>query len=337
MGLKEGGLDVYNLKGEVLDHIDAPPSGIFNNVDVLDDLVVVSDRGLDVLRFFRVVDATKLEDVTADDVPLVFSANKSEVKKQFNALGITLAKLKDNKSYAFVTRHFQSDVAKFELVKGQGGQMTYKKVGTLKLPNSFTSKDGSVWDACSPRDDTSLGAEGMVVDTASEDLFLAQEWLGLWKVSAVDFNTDTPQFLHAADKFLRPYNRQWNSDKKVYDCNYKRDPSATIVSDAEGLALYAGSDGGGCLVLSAQDANQFSLFDRRPPHKHLGNFRVALGSDKVVATDGVEVRSADLGPEFPRGMLIVMDGDGKNGSGTNFKFVNWEAVEQRLPVLRTQT
>jgi len=222
-------------------------------------------------------------------------------------------------------------------VKGKGGKMTYKKVGTLTLPNSFKKADGRTWDACSPRDDTSLGAEGMVVDTASEVLFLAQEWMGLWKVSAAEFEKDGLEFLHAADKFLRPYNRQWNSDKKLYDCNYKRDPNATIISDGEGLSLYTGSDGDGYLVLSAQDANQFSVFDRRPPHKHLGNFRVALGSDKVVATDGVEVRSADLGEDFPRGVLVVQDGDGKTGSGTNFKFVSWEAVEKRLPVLRTRT
>jgi len=334
--LKRGGLDVYNLQGERVDHIDVSSPSKLNNVDVLDDLVVVSDHGQDILRFFR-IGGPKLEDVTADDVPLVFSADKSEVVKQFNALGITLAKLKDGKSYAFVTRHFQGDVAKLELVKGPDGKMTYKKVGSFTLPMRFKSANGKDWDACSPRDDTSLGAEGMVVDTDNDVLFVAQEWVGLFALSATEFEKGKLQLLHTTDKYLQPYDRQWNPKKKVYDCNYKTNSSATIISDAEGLSFYKGSDGRGVLVLSAQGDNKFSVFDRVPPYTHLGNFKVALGNDKVVKTDGVEVRNADLGPDFPLGLLIVMDGDGKTGSSTNFKYVSWEKVMEQLPVLRTRT
>lgn len=64
--LKNGGLDAYDLRGRVLQHIDTPPApgedlaaGRFNNVDILTrtaigDIAVVTDRGRDRLRTYRI-------------------------------------------------------------------------------------------------------------------------------------------------------------------------------------------------------------------------------------------------------------------------------------------
>ncbi|NEE44710.1 phytase, partial [Streptomyces sp. SID8455] len=89
---KEGGLRVYDLRARTLQSLSAPPAagpddapGRFNNVDLVHglrlasvraDLAVVSDRGHDRLRFYR-IDRDRvggpLTDVTDPAAPPVFS------------------------------------------------------------------------------------------------------------------------------------------------------------------------------------------------------------------------------------------------------------------------
>ena len=108
--LKNGGLDVYDLSGHVLQHVDVPVApapdleeGRFNNVDVAlgvrtaagqVDLAVVSDRGRDRIRTYRIdprgaaAGAGVLTDVTDPSAAPVFSADEPDVEEQRNAYGL---------------------------------------------------------------------------------------------------------------------------------------------------------------------------------------------------------------------------------------------------------
>jgi 3-phytase len=47
--------------------------------------------------------------------------------------------------------------------------------------------------------------------------------------------------------------------------------------------------------------------------------------DGATHTDGLDISAADLGPEFPAGVLVVQDDENDTG-GQNFKFVDLRSV-----------
>jgi 3-phytase len=95
--------------------------------------------------------------------------------------------------------------------------------------------------------------------------------------------------------------------------------------DREGLGIYTRPDGTGYIVSADQmpDESTFTLYRREGepgrPHDHS---RVVLrfrgGAD---STDGLDVTSAPLGPDFPAGLLVAM-----NSRPRNFLLFNWSAV-----------
>ena len=108
---KDAGLRVYELTGRQLQSVRPPappregsPPGRFNNVDVAHDVVldgerldvaVVSDRGLNQVRTYRIdpagaAAARPLVDVTAPRQPLVFQEDQDGVDTEQTAYGLTV-------------------------------------------------------------------------------------------------------------------------------------------------------------------------------------------------------------------------------------------------------
>ena len=57
----------------------------------------------------------------------------------------------------------------------------------------------------------------------------------------------------------------------------------------------------------------------------------ARGIDGVSETDGLEVTSAALGPDFPQGLMVAQDGRNiAPEERQNFKFVSWADIIQAL-------
>ena len=79
--------------------------------------------------------------------------------------------------------------------------------------------------------------------------------------------------------------------------------------DREGLAIYARPDGTGYLVSTDQLPvnSEYHVFDRQGGNRELFVFRG--GAD---TTDGIEITSAPLGPQFPGGLFIAMNSGAKN-------------------------
>ena len=103
-----------------------------------------------------------------------------------------------------------------------------------------------------------------------------------------------------------------------------------VRADVEGMAIYSIDETRGYLVVSSQGDYSYAVYDRTGDHAFLGRFRIgdgAGGVDGAQETDGLDITSAALGPDFPEGLLVVQDGfNDPAGSKQNFKFVDWAAV-----------
>ena len=154
-------------------------------------------------------------------------------------------------------------------------------------------------------------AEGCVIDDEHGNLFVSQELEGLWRFPLDPSPVDKGSFVDRVG------------------------PNGNLVADVEGVTLWTAAKGEGYLIVSAQGASRFNVYDRRAPFAYRGSFRVvdnAAGTiDGVSETDGVEATSASLGPRFPRGLIVVQDGDNTLPATTqNFKYVSWADVERVL-------
>ena len=323
--LKEGGLEVYNLQGEVVQSLS--PEGVrYNNVDVLygfplgdepTDLFVFSDRYRDVLAVYAInPDMGALNDVSDPAGPLIFTAAGEEPDGETTAYGLaTYREPSSGAFYAFVSRRETQEVAQLELTV-KGDTVSWQKIRTVTLPlaDDFTGDNPQV--------------EGMVVDPELGFVYLAQEQVGIWKVAADSDAKSTPQLIHPVDEEV-------------------------LSADAEGLTLYYGPDGSGYLLASSQGSSTFLVYDRTGDNPYLGSYMVGASGeiDGVEESDGSMVLNVPLGPDFPQGLLVVHDGlnepevlaedDGEmENVSTAFKFVPWQRVAETFdfpPIIDTES
>ncbi|MGP4009530.1 phytase [Streptomyces sp. 4N124] len=348
---KEGGLRVYDLDARLVQSIAAPkpPSaddapGRYNNVDLVTglrtssgraDVAVVSDRGNDRLRIYR-IDASRpgapLTDITDPAATPVFSADQSEINDQRTAYGLGTWKDKaSGRTYALVSQRERTRLALLELVPAANGKVGYRKVRTLDLPSSFRLPNGTSWTPCLEPGELPQ-VEGMVVDPATGTLYAGQEDIGIWRLRA-DL-TGTPVLI---DK-VKEYGVPGTYDEETEECTPGADPGfggEHLSADVEGLTLFEERDGDGYLLASSQGDNTFALYDREvgDANEYEGGFQVGAASstlDSVEECDGAAILNAPLGSRYPRGLLVVQDGEETPGeqdrTATGFKFVDLGAV-----------
>lgn len=371
--LKKGGIDVYNMQGELLQFIEpapAPPcknsvtkcenkAGRLNNAEIVYDfnlngksvdLVLLSDRGLDKLAIYTIntnANAdTLLTYVTAPTAPLIFTNNQEEINNGNTAYGLATAKT--DKTMAFVTQNSETRVAQLEVFDNGNGTISYKNMANLNFPEKFLLPDNNLWTPCSDDDGEHPHLEGMVADIDNNALFLAQEDVGIWKVSLSDAaNSQKWQLISKVNAYGVPYSRTWSDAEEEYICkldtskdkNYGNDH---LIADAEGLTIYDGGNGKGYLLASSQGDNTIALFNRTAPYEYINSFTVGDGDiDGVDETDGMMVVNANFGKEFSQGVLIMQDGDNKppkesstqsgvERESTNFKYVSWKGIAEAL-------
>jgi 3-phytase len=318
--LKEGGLDVYDLNGQVLQSIS--PEGVrYNNVDLVygvslageeADVIVATDRYKDKLVIFTVNPETlELTDITSTDAPLLFTPEGQESDEETTAYGIALYKDSEGQLYAFVNRRDTGDLAKVELLE-QDGTITYQTIDTFSLP---VPEGGEPGDA---------QTEGMVVDPELGFLYIGQEDVGVWKVSLGDLTT--PTLIHAIDDEI-------------------------LFADVEGLTIYYADNGTGYLLVSSQGNNSYAVYTREGDNEYLGSFQIAANGDidSAEESDGAMVLNVPLGDQFPKGVLIVQDGQNEpfvevedEGEmevvSANFKYVDWAQIANAFdPPLKIDT
>jgi len=99
-----------------------------------------------------------------------------------------------------------------------------------------------------------------------------------------------------------------------------------FAGDREGLAIYRSDSTTGYLLVSSQGGRKFSAVkvyrrdgDDGDPHQHGLLFTInTIGSRK---TDGLEVTSRSVSPEFPHGFLVKHDSPGRH-----FKIYAWDDI-----------
>ncbi|MFH9988569.1 phytase [Streptomyces luteogriseus] len=354
---KEGGLRVYDLAGKEVQSIPAPPAptpddkpGRFNNVDLISgfplptgraDVAVVTDRGRDHLRIYRITPgaARPLTDVTDPNAPLVFSKTQDEVYDQATPYGLATWKDKaTGRSYAVVSRRSRTRLALLELRTTSGGAVGYRQVRTYDLPASFTLPNGTSWAPCTDPGDLPQ-VEGMVVDPANQVLYAGQEDVGIWRLPA-DLG-GRPKLI---DK-VREYGVPATYDEATEECVAGADPGyggTRLSADVEGLTLLDEGSGDGYLLASSQGDDTFAAYDREvsDDNEYESGFRVTAGSvDGSEECDGAAVLNAPLGSRYPNGLLVVQDGhntpgetdgDGEVRDNTDFKFVDLRKVTSAL-------
>jgi 3-phytase len=107
-----------------------------------------------------------------------------------------------------------------------------------------------------------------------------------------------------------------------------------FVGDREGIAIYAGAGGGGYIVATDQlpGNSRYHLYRRAAEGDQAADRTVvrvfAGGAD---STDGIDVTSRDLGPDFPGGLFVAM-----NSSARNFLFYRWTDIQAIIDGARTR-
>jgi 3-phytase len=141
--------------------------------------------------------------------------------------------------------------------------------------------------------------EGCAVDDEQGELYIGEEAVGIWKYPAEPA---------AGTKRVRVDSTG---------------PSGHLEAEVEGLAITYGPARSGYLIASSQGNSSFAVYRRGADNEYVKTFTIeaADGIDAVEETDGVDVTTADLGEDFPRGLLVVQDGSDDEGR-TNFKLVS---------------
>lgn len=153
--------------------------------------------------------------------------------------------------------------------------------------------------------------EGCVADDETGMLYVGEEDVATWRLSAA------PQ---AAQEMV--------AVERIADNPALRD-------DIEGMGLYDLGGGRGYLIISSQGNNSYAVYRREGAQEYLGSFVIvanpAANVDGASETDGLDVTSANLGPGFEHGMLVVQDGRNVMPEARqNYKYVPWTAIAAAL-------
>lgn len=358
--VKDGGIRVYDLRGRTVQVVNPVAGGEIdgriNNVDVTYgfalrggrrvDLAVASDRGLDVIRVYRIDGGDRpLVEITDLDLGRAFPRRPGEdgtgleanpLEDQNTAYGLATWKDGGGPTWVVASQRGIARLGLFRLIAKEGGRVAVRYVRDFRFPASHDGQDLRVENEDDPRRDWSPQLEGMTVDQRSGVLYAGQEDVGIWRVDLRSGRRDGRPFYETRGSSIGPF----------------REPGSVIARDVEGLCIWYGPGRSGYLIASSQGGAHgdqplpdppfddsfavFALGGGRPDL--LGSFRIARsgGIDAVQESDGAEVISTGL-PGFPGGLLVTQDGydddlDGLDGEvdSTNFKLVPWERIAAAL-------
>lgn len=159
---------------------------------------------------------------------------------------------------------------------------------------------------------------------------------GLTEIEAIAVD-DEPGYVYYADETTGIH--KWHADPDHPDAGRELAVFATegYQQDREGIGIYAFPDGTGYIVSVDQLSGEsvFHVYKREGepghPHDHSRELKVFQGG--ADGTDGLDVASSSLGPDFPGGLMVAM-----NSSGRNFLLFRWvDIAAAGTTALRTTT
>ena len=151
--------------------------------------------------------------------------------------------------------------------------------------------------------------EGCVFDDETNTLYVGEEVRGIWKTTFSESGFSSPQLV----------------DEVAGHSGVK--------ADVEGLAIYYDvQTGARYLIASSQGNNSFTIY-AMADDSFVVRFVISAGGgiDGAQETDGIEAISTPLGPDFPKGILVVQDGrNHPRGQLQNFKILDWRDIERLI-------
>lgn len=284
---KKAGLNLYDMQGRIIQHL---PDGKMNNVDLREGFMLGGQPVVLVTASDRTNKAVAIYRLDTEARRLINIADGVQPTGQGDPYGQCMYRsARSGKTYVFINDS-NGEKRQWELVDAGNGKVRAVRVRDF----AFVSQ-----------------VEGCVADDASGLLFVAEEDVGLWRLSA------EPDGGSAMTMVAR----------------ISENPA--LKDDMEGVGLYDLGEGRGYLIASSQGNDSYAVFRREGDQAYLGSFIVAAdgarGIDGVSETDGLDVTSHNLGPGFEHGAMIAQDG--RNvlpGENQNFKYVPWKSIADAL-------
>lgn len=150
--------------------------------------------------------------------------------------------------------------------------------------------------------------EGMLVDDVAGHIYVGEEDVGIWRFP---LSPEEEPVALAIDMI----------------------PSACLPrDDVEGLAIWDGGDER-YLVASAQGVHRAAVYRLNGEAVPACVAQVEIVADEidgVTETDGLDVTALPVGPDYPAGLMVMMD-DQNAGFTTNFKLIDWAGIAAQLP------
>jgi 3-phytase len=284
---KKGGMVLYDMQGKRLQFL---PDGKMNNTDLREGFALGGRKVVLVTASDRTHKSVAIYRLDTDRRQLVDVADGVQATGLDDPYGLCMYRsAKSAKTYVFVNSG-DGQMRQWELKDAGNGRVRIEQVRQFRVPSQ---------------------AEGCVADDASGTLYVGEEDVALWRMSAEPDGGDTRTAVDRVD-----------ANPKIKD-------------DLEGVGLYDLGEGRGYLVVSSQGNNTYAVYRRGGDHAYLGSFAIvadpARGIDGVSETDGLDVTSRNLGPGFETGALVVQDG--RNvlpPQNQNYKYVPWSAIAEAL-------
>jgi len=216
------------------------------------DVVIVSDRGCDRVRFFKIDPRDPdgpLVDITSPNVPRVFPRRYEQpsvlqpsgvaegwvdnpVDDQNTVYGLTV--VQGQTPHVFVSERERGLVRELVVEPASNGTLSYRVVRTFLFDTSFDLRDehgaSYAWTPCREAALEEPQSEGVVVDSVNDTLYVAFETIGLYKLSRV---SSLPALVTVGkDRLIEPvtsFGQAYHAipDDDEFECEYApEDPPA---------------------------------------------------------------------------------------------------------------
>ena len=284
---KKAGLYLYDMQGKVVQFL---PDGKMNNVDVREDFELGGEKIVLVTASNRTDKSIAIYRLDTVNRKLVNIADGVQPTGLGDPYGLCMYRDKDNgRTYVFINGD-DTRKRQWELVATRDGRVQAK----LMRDMTFDSQ-----------------TEGCVADDASGALYVNEEDVGLWRLSA------------------KP---DGGNEKTIVE---RIADNPAVKDDYEGVGIYDLGDGRGYIVVSSQGNDTYAVYRREGKQEYLGSFAVVAdpvrGIDGISETDGLEVTSRNLGPGFEHGAMIAQDGRNVMPvENQNYKYVPWKSIAEAL-------
>lgn len=198
------------------------------------------------------------------------------------------------------------------------GVATYKSPSTGKIYIIAGRKNG-------PTDGTYLWQYEVIGDKGQIRLELVRkfgQYSGLKEIEAIAVDAELG-FIYYSDEGVGV--RKYHAEPEKGNEELALFATEGFTDDHEGISIYKVDDKTGYILVSDQQANLFHVFPREGsptnPHEHTLIAKIPVSTTE---SDGSEVTSIALGPDFPKGLFVAMADD------KTFQIYRWEDLAAEI-------